>query len=636
MGPKTNPKEPDRDGTMNTSKKKTTSMPIQSPRCNIRSTILQKSTSLTAVPGTSHNSTQVRRQREETDVSPRSQVIKTRKYPKLNKEGVDRNPNHEDTLQSLEESSPIRQQKDSSMDNCEEADTMRSISSTCSSVIPGNQESRYFDDSSLLNEGTSGAMALDPNIHPELPSKLDETRVKPTMSPRVAKLDLNQFNNIDNIPENTKQIYITCSSSVSPKVHLSKLNPFKIADEITAICGPVKKVDHKKSGSLLITVNNTTQLHKLLKIQTFLDLAVDTNIAWSAETCQGKIYAPQFLNEDLETLLEMLTPTGVVAVRKLFQDPAKSASPLYVLTFLGNKCPPVIKAGYTVIKVDTYFSSPLQCRKCHIFGHYSHYCSGAVTCRRCGKKGHKHEECIEEELSCRNCKEKHEANSKQCSTYRKELEICKIKAARGVTFEEARRIQENRNATTENATHADEKRDTQVPDIYSRVTFPQLRHQNVGNKPRLMQENYSQEYEATSPIIDREEFTQCGVPQSTKPKAADIRNRRNNVEDEYNANEIPNSQTNAGVYSSWAAADVNKNVPQYHRKQNANLQNHVSFTVLYDLAAKILPLVIKLFLSKDITSKIECFIELGTLLKSDTVVSDALENLGLTSIPSTQ
>ena len=46
---------------------------------------------------------------------------------------------------------------------------------------------------------------------------------------------------------------------------------------------------------------------------------------------QGKMYAPERLNIPLQDLLTSLSTHGVVGVRKLFQDPAKANSPLFVV-----------------------------------------------------------------------------------------------------------------------------------------------------------------------------------------------------------------------------------------------------------------------------------------------------------------
>lgn len=50
------------------------------------------------------------------------------------------------------------------------------------------------------------------------------------------------------------------------------------------------------------------------------------------------------------------------------------------------------------------------------------------------------------------------------------------------------------------------------------------------------------------------------------------------------------------------------------------------------LVIKLLPIIIKLFLIKDTTDKMQCHLELVNMLKAETVIADTLTNLGLTSI----
>jgi hypothetical protein len=53
-----------------------------------------------------------------------------------------------------------------------------------------------------------------------------------------------------------------------------------------------------------------------------------------------------------------------------------------------------------------------------------------------------------------------------------------------------------------------------------------------------------------------------------------------------------------------------------------------------ELFISLLPIIIKLFITSNITEKIECFIEIGNVLKVDGLVSSILDNLALTSLSS--
>ena len=158
----------------------------------------------------------------------------------------------------------------------------------------------------------------------------------------------------------------------------------------------------------------------------------------------GKIFAPEFREESLEELLKYLLPLGVVAIRKMFQDPARVNTPLYVVTFLGSRCPERLRVGYNSYKVDTYYPSPSRCTKCNRWGHIKGNCHGLLTCNKCGQIGHKGEECTSQTVRCSNCKGSHYSTSKECPLYIKEKNICIYKVNNRVSFTEARKqVSEN-------------------------------------------------------------------------------------------------------------------------------------------------------------------------------------------------
>jgi len=321
----------------------------------------------------------------------------------------------------------------------------------------------------------------------------------------------------------------------------------------------------------------------------------------------------------------MLTPVGVIAIRKLYQDPTKKMSPLYVLTFLGKKCPDKIKAGYSSIQVDTFYPSPLQCKKCYIFGHHTHFCSGAKTCRNCGKKGHLHSECTALEQKCRNCKNAHDATSKLCDIYKKELEICKVKATRGISFEAARKIvsgDENENGRK---------------DLYPAHTrtviensfdedFPEIINTQARRNKQQQETNTARNKRSTTKNLQNRNIL--------SPSSQEQISHGLNESDE----ETEQLEKNCSLYSQALNKDKceHNSTPQYHRLNNMRSQNCTNDSNLQNIAVKFIPLLIKLFFNTSVTSRIECFLEIGSLLKSEKIVHEILENLGLSSFPSTQ
>ena len=70
---------------------------------------------------------------------------------------------------------------------------------------------------------------------------------------------------------------------------------------------------------------------------------MQTSIAWSSDLSYGKIYAPEFQGDSIESLLEILKLVGVVGVLRLFAYLNKANILLYVVTFL-EKTPPENKS----------------------------------------------------------------------------------------------------------------------------------------------------------------------------------------------------------------------------------------------------------------------------------------------------
>ena len=169
---------------------------------------------------------------------------------------------------------------------------------------------------------------------------------------KVAKIDLSNIKQFRDFPHqpDLKQVQI---SSVDNKLGiLSKINPFHIAREINAICGEVANIEHRRSGSILVTTKSTEQAKTLLEIKSFSAKQIPVTVTpdWGSQTVQGKVFVPQFSDDSLEELLEMLKTQGVVGIRKMFLDPRRAESSLYVLTFLGRKCPEKSRSGILLYK----------------------------------------------------------------------------------------------------------------------------------------------------------------------------------------------------------------------------------------------------------------------------------------------
>ena len=93
------------------------------------------------------------------------------------------------------------------------------------------------------------------------------------------------------------------------------------------------------------------------------------------------------VSEDLEgvsedELLDDLSSQGVSAVKRIHIRRNNELVPMntFILTFCKRLLPDSIKAGYLKIPVVPFIPNPLQCFKCHPYGHGENACHGKVTC----------------------------------------------------------------------------------------------------------------------------------------------------------------------------------------------------------------------------------------------------------------
>jgi len=442
---------------------------------------------------------------------------------------------------------------------------------------------------------------------------------------QTARIDLSKPEFQANLPTSTRQVYITTADSNNSTSVLTRINPFKLGKEIESICGPVTNIEYKKSGNILITTNSLDQVKKLLETKRILDnITVKVIVAWNSTISEGKLYAPEFSNESLEELLELLKPFGVIAVRKLLRDPLKSHVPLFVLSFLSPKCPQTIKTSYTVLHIDPFIPSPRMCGRCCRYGHSSQMCSNKPVCDKCGSRDHKRESCNSGIIKCVNCKGNHTSRSKNCPAYVKEVNICNLKASEGISFQEARKrfsLNTNQNLNPQ-----------PVPNLLSEETFPSLPNTFAMNNqcselPILSNNSTLPDISSGTPPNDPDCLTDNGGLSQCTPSPAHSyitpaqrtrpRGTLGSTPDRYN-----------DVWSTQAST-------QHPSISSQSISKSIENTLM-NLVSSLLPLLIKLTLSSNITDKIESLLEVGTLLKSESVVSKTLDTLGHSSLASRQ
>ena len=105
----------------------------------------------------------------------------------------------------------------------------------------------------------------------------------------------------------------------------------------------------------------------------------------------------------------------------------------------GEFLPGHLTIGCSYYKLRPFVEEPIQCYRCQRLGHTSHGCTSKERCLLCGLN-HNKTNCTSEHHKCANCGQAHRANSSECKIMKEAREIEKLKAERGMSHDEARRM----------------------------------------------------------------------------------------------------------------------------------------------------------------------------------------------------
>jgi len=222
---------------------------------------------------------------------------------------------------------------------------------------------------------------------------------------------------------------------------LASLSPFVIERAMKCYSSAVQNVKKLRSGALLVEATREAQANNLLKMTEFASVPVKVSAHRTLNTTKGVIRSLELSKLSSDELLHELQSQGVVAVQNIFQtrEGQKRKTATIILTFCNSSLPPNIRAGYEQLRVETYIPNPLRCFKCQQFGHGQQTCSKKPICAKCGLEAHGDNECSRT-VQCVNCKGDHPSFAPSCPTWKKEKEICRVKAVNGVSFADARKL----------------------------------------------------------------------------------------------------------------------------------------------------------------------------------------------------
>ena len=228
---------------------------------------------------------------------------------------------------------------------------------------------------------------------------------------------------------------------------VAKLSPFIIEKALKCTIGTAKTIQALRSGDLLVQVSSAAQSRSISKLDKIADRPVTVTAHRTLNTCKGVIRCRELIDCDTQEILDELKPQGVVAINNISvrnDSGGRRNTNTFIVSFRLADVPKYIKIGYIRVPVSIYIPNPLRCFQCQKFGHGKRVCKGKPICAKCGQSDHNSDDCSNEP-KCANCKSNHPAYSTQCPKWLLEKKVQKLKAERGISFVEARRI-----ATAEN------------------------------------------------------------------------------------------------------------------------------------------------------------------------------------------
>jgi len=204
----------------------------------------------------------------------------------------------------------------------------------------------------------------------------------------------------------------------------------------------VKTVRLLRNGHLLLEVASAVQSRIVNKLDNLAGCPVTASPHRTLNTCKGVIRCAQLVDCDEDETLRELKPQGVSAIYNITVKDNSGGSRntnTFIITFKTPSVPKYLHIGYLRLPVSTYIPNPLRCFNCQKFGHGKNACRGRETCAKCGQVGHISDHCTNEP-KCLNCNGNHSAFDKNCPKWVFEKKVQQVKAERGISFIEARKI----------------------------------------------------------------------------------------------------------------------------------------------------------------------------------------------------
>lgn len=222
---------------------------------------------------------------------------------------------------------------------------------------------------------------------------------------------------------------------------IDKLSPFVIGKALNCSIGTLKTVKRLQRGAILVEADTKSQSDQLTRLSLLADTPVRCSPHRTLNICKGVVRSKELTYCTKEEILEELKSQGVTDSVNITvkADNGRRPTNTFILSFRLSQPPKFIKVSYLRIPVAVFIPNPLRCFKCQKYGHGKSTCRGSLICARCGVADHADEGCTSS-ARCANCGGDHTAFDKDCPVWKREKQVQQIKADKGCSFIEARRL----------------------------------------------------------------------------------------------------------------------------------------------------------------------------------------------------
>jgi len=205
--------------------------------------------------------------------------------------------------------------------------------------------------------------------------------------------------------------------------------------------GTVKTLRRLRNGDFLLEISSAVQSRIVNKLDNLAGCPVTASPHGTLNTCKGVIRCAPLVDQG-RNYLRAETPRGFrhkehLRQRRLLWQKKYKHLHRYLQSTNHSKTPSCWILESSCINI--YIPNPPCCFKCQKFGHGKNACRGRETCATCGQVGHSNNNCTNE-AKCPNCAGSHSAFSKSCPKWLFEKRVQEVKAEKGISFIEARKI----------------------------------------------------------------------------------------------------------------------------------------------------------------------------------------------------